>query len=44
MITGDHIETAKRVALDCGILEQKELDQPMTVITGKEFRKMMGKF
>jgi len=44
MISGDHIKTATKIALECGILDQKELGQPMTVMDGAEFRKRMGGF
>lgn len=36
MITGDHPETARSIALKIGILKQTDTDNPLAVITGKE--------
>lgn len=36
MITGDHPETARSIALKIGILKQTDIDNPLAVITGKE--------
>lgn len=36
MITGDHPETARSIALKIGILKQTDNDNPLAVITGKE--------
>ena len=42
MITGDHIETAKRLALKVGILRQDELEHEGVALTGEEFRAEVG--
>jgi len=42
MITGDHLETAKRVALKCGILRPDELEHEGVAMTGEEFRQQVG--
>lgn len=36
MITGDHPETARSIALKIGILKQTDIDNSLAVITGKE--------
>ncbi|KAL5974111.1 hypothetical protein ACLOJK_030774 [Asimina triloba] len=38
MVTGDNIQTAKAIALQCGILNQESNLAPPTVIEGSEFR------
>jgi len=38
MITGDHIETAKYVALQAGILRREELENEGVAMTGDQFR------
>jgi Ca2+-transporting ATPase len=40
MVTGDNIETAKAIALECGILDAKGLISEPVVIEGKVFREM----
>jgi Ca2+-transporting ATPase len=40
MVTGDNIETAKAIALECGILEAHSLLSEPVVIEGKVFREM----
>lgn len=37
MVTGDNIQTAKAIALECGILDSEAATEP-TVIEGKTFR------
>lgn len=37
MVTGDNIQTATAIALECGILDPKEL-QPGAIIEGRAFR------
>lgn len=38
MISGDHIETAKRVAIETGILDQDDADNNDAIMTGEQFR------
>ncbi|OEL14730.1 Calcium-transporting ATPase 8, plasma membrane-type [Dichanthelium oligosanthes] len=40
MVTGDNIETAKAIALECGILGANDLISEPVVIEGKVFREM----
>lgn len=40
MISGDHIETARRVALDAGLLSEGH--HPDAVLTAAEFRNKIG--
>jgi len=40
MVTGDNIETAKAIALECGILDANGLISEPDVIEGKVFREM----
>jgi len=42
MITGDHLETAKNVALKVGILRRDELEHEGVAMTGEEFRRQVG--
>ena len=42
MITGDHLETAKAVALKVGILRRDELGHEGVALTGEEFRQQVG--
>lgn len=44
MITGDHPETAKFVALQAGIISESEPDSDKVVMTGEDFRKRMGPY
>ena len=37
MVTGDHIETAKRVAIKAGIITESEANTPGVCLTGEEF-------
>lgn len=40
MVTGDNVQTAKAIALECGILSSdSELSEP-TLIEGKAFREL----
>ena len=44
MVTGDHIETAKYVALRSGIIGQEEFERASNVaMTGAEFRRKIGR-
>ncbi|RLN33836.1 calcium-transporting ATPase 8, plasma membrane-type-like [Panicum miliaceum] len=40
MVTGDNVETAKAIALECGILDTKDAASEISVIEGKVFRDM----
>lgn len=42
MITGDHLETAKYVALKCGIITNDEMNSPEVAMTGEDFRAKIG--
>lgn len=44
MMTGDHIETARYVALKTGIITQEEANEDGVVITGEEFRARIGEY
>jgi magnesium-transporting ATPase (P-type) len=35
MMTGDHIETARRVAVDSGLITEEESSQPEIVMTAE---------
>ncbi|XP_077217304.1 calcium-transporting ATPase 5, plasma membrane-type-like [Tasmannia lanceolata] len=40
MVTGDNIQTAKAIALECGIIDSESADTEPTLIEGKAFRAM----
>jgi Ca2+-transporting ATPase len=40
MVTGDNVETAKAIAVECGILDAKYTASEPNVIEGKVFREM----
>jgi len=42
MISGDHIETAKKVAYKAGILSDEDLQKPNSVMDADDFRTMVG--
>lgn len=42
MVTGDHIETAKYVALMTGIVLDTEVNQPGVCMTGDQFQEQIG--
>jgi len=44
MVTGDHIETAKAIALRVGIVSQEEKDLDGIALTGALFRERIGKY
>jgi len=44
MVTGDHIETAKRVAIKAGIVTESEANTPGVCMTGEEFTDKIGTF
>lgn len=43
MVTGDNIQTAKTIALECGILGRNEDTGEPTIIEGKVFRALSDK-
>lgn len=43
MVTGDNIQTAKAIALECGILASAEDATELTVIEGRVFRALSEK-
>jgi hypothetical protein len=40
MVTGDNVETAKAIAVECGILNANDVESETIVIEGKVFREM----
>jgi magnesium-transporting ATPase (P-type) len=42
LVSGDHIETAKAVALKAGILKPEEHNVPYAVMTSSQFREFVG--
>ena len=42
MISGDHIETAKSVAIKAGIIAEQEANEKNVCMTGEEFRNAVG--
>lgn len=44
MISGDHLETCKNVAVKAGIVKPQELTMENTALTGEEFREAIGPF
>ncbi|CAJ0541115.1 Ff.00g078890.m01.CDS01 [Fusarium sp. VM40] len=40
MVTGDNVETARAIALNCGILTEETIDEPNAVMQGQDFRKL----
>jgi len=44
MVTGDHIETAKFVGIQAGILSEADSREDGTVMTGEEFMNAIGPF
>jgi len=38
MVTGDHLDTARKIAIDCGIVNNKEAYDNGVAMTGEEFR------
>jgi P-type Ca2+ transporter type 2C len=44
MVTGDHIETAKKVAIDCGVITKEDAEDHGVVMTGEEFTNAIGPF
>lgn len=43
MVTGDNIQTAKAIALECGILDSKDSATEPTIIEGRVFRAFSDK-
>ena len=44
MVTGDHIETAKKVALACGIITAEEANDHSIVMSGADFINAIGPY
>lgn len=44
LITGDHLETAKTIALRAGIVRPNEMTIDMCAMTGEEFRRAIGPY
>lgn len=44
MISGDHLETCKNVAVRAGIVKPNELNMENTALTGDEFRRAIGSY
>ena len=42
MVTGDHIDTAKYVALQTGVIKPDELNLEGCTMTGEQFRELVG--
>ncbi|RBR09634.1 uncharacterized protein FIESC28_09746 [Fusarium coffeatum] len=40
MVTGDNVETARAIALNCGILTEANMVEPNAVMQGSDFRKL----
>ncbi|KAJ4243463.1 plasma membrane calcium [Fusarium torreyae] len=40
MVTGDNVETARAISLECGILNETTINEPNAVMEGSEFRKL----
>jgi P-type Ca2+ transporter type 2B len=43
LVSGDHIETAKAVAIKAGILKPEEAGRSYAVMSGEQFRELVGK-
>jgi len=43
MVTGDHKDTAMRIAIDAGIITKEEMSKPNVVLEGEEFRQKINK-
>ena len=44
MVTGDHIDTAKYVALQTGVIKPDELNLEGCTMTGEQFRELVGQY
>ena len=44
MITGDHIDTARKIAHQCGIITHEEMQDEDVVMTSSEFRRRVGHY
>jgi magnesium-transporting ATPase (P-type) len=42
MVSGDHLETAKAVAIKAGIISEAEANDRYCCMTGEEFRNAVG--
>ena len=44
MVSGDHVETCKKVAIDAGIITKDDGNNPNVVMSGEEFQKAIGEY
>jgi len=44
MVTGDHLETARQVAIQAGIITEAEANTDGVCMTGDEFEERLGGF
>jgi len=44
MVTGDHIETAKKVALASGIITEEQANDHSVVMSGEDFINAIGPY
>jgi len=44
MMTGDHLQTARAIAIQCGIINDEEANEEDVVMTGAEFREKIGAY
>ena len=44
MVTGDHLQTALKVAVEAGIIEPGQLEDTSVHMEGKDFRARIGKY
>ena len=44
IISGDHLETAKKMAVDAGIISPMDINTEGIALTGEEFRRRIGNF
>jgi len=42
MISGDHVETAKKTAFKAGILTEADMENPNSVMEAEAFRDLVG--
>lgn len=42
MVSGDHLETAKKIAVDAGIITKEEAEMDNVCMTGEDFRSKIG--
>ena len=44
IISGDHLETAKKLAVEAGIVSSQDINTEGIALTGEEFRRRIGNF